>query len=79
MTFHLRASGHAGWLALSMIIVPILDPSCMLKLVRFSAKLRIHDEAECGKKWIRSELGNTFDIVSLDVGLLLCLNLNRMT
>ena len=27
LTFHLRVSCHAGWLALSMIIVPILAPS----------------------------------------------------
>merc|ERR1712240_833385 len=40
----------AGWLACSMIIVPmpILAPSCKLKLARFSAKLRIQDEAKCG-------------------------------
>ena len=31
-----------------MIIVPILAPSCKLKLPRFSAKLRIQDGAECG-------------------------------
>ena len=37
-----------GWLAGSMIIVPILAPSCKLKLARFSAKLRIQDGAECG-------------------------------
>ena len=43
----------AGWLACSMIIVsmPILAPSCKLKLARFSAKLRIQDGAECGKKY----------------------------
>ena len=41
----------AVWLACSMIIVPmpILAPSCKLKLARFSAKLRIQDGAECGK------------------------------
>ena len=37
------------WLAGSMIIVPILAPSCKLILSGFSAKLRIHDGAECGK------------------------------
>ena len=35
-----------GWLAGPMIIVPILAPSCKLKLARFSAKLRIQDGAE---------------------------------
>ena len=39
----------AGWLGGPMIIVPILAPSCKLKLARFSAKLRIQDGAECGK------------------------------
>ena len=38
----------AGWLAGPMIIVPILAPSCKLKLARFSAELRIQDGAECG-------------------------------
>ena len=36
----------AGWVAGSMIIVPILAPSCKLKLARFSAELRIQDGAE---------------------------------
>ena len=48
-----------GWLAGSMIIVPILAPSCKLKLARFSAKLRIQDGAECGK------MGNCFCIWTL--------------
>ena len=38
----------AGGLAGSMIIVPILAPSCKLKLARFSVKLRIQDGAEYG-------------------------------
>ena len=38
----------AGWVAGSMIIVPILAPSCKLKLARFSAKLIIQDGAKCG-------------------------------
>ena len=37
-----------GWLGGPMIIVPILAPSCKLKLARFSAELRIQDGAECG-------------------------------
>merc|ERR1711867_103461 len=41
-----------GWLDGSMIIVPILAPSCKLKLARFSAKLRIQDGAECGNNWL---------------------------
>ena len=40
----------AGWLGGPMIIVPILAPSCKLKLARFSAKLRIQDGAECGNR-----------------------------
>ena len=42
----------AGWLGGSMIIVPILAPSCKLKLARFSAELRIQDGAECGNNSI---------------------------
>ena len=38
----------AVWLASRVIIVPILAPSCKLKLARFSAELRIQDGAECG-------------------------------
>ena len=38
----------AGWVV-NDCIVPILAPSCKLKLARFSAKLRIQDGAECGK------------------------------
>ena len=41
----------AGWVAGPMIIVPILAPSCKLKLARFSAELRIQDGAECGNKY----------------------------
>ena len=46
------ASWLGGWVAGSMIIVPILAPSCKLKLARFSAKLRIQDGAECGNMFI---------------------------
>ena len=50
-----------------MIIVPILAPSCKLKLSRFSAKLRIQDGAECGnmEKLVRSTQNYSKGLVKL--------------
>ena len=42
--------GLGGWLALSVITVPILALSCKLRLVSFQAKLIFQDGSECGKK-----------------------------
>ena len=45
-----RIGGLAGWLAISVITVPIQALSCKLRLVSFQAKLIFQDGSECGKK-----------------------------
>ena len=43
-----RLAGVWGWMALSVIIVPLRGPYCKLRLVRSSAKLKISRWTECG-------------------------------